>query len=237
MRRRRPGTRLPHVRPVKVALVCGVVVVRRRTTIDVVVGDPDIVRRGRPGDPDVRPDADVTFRLPGCDGATWSPVGGGGVVVLATVAVIVFLASTVPEPLTARTSNVWLPFATDVDAQKLESSPNGTSSSVRTRLPSTRHSTFPGVVLDLVAVTVVDGTPADDTRNRRAVRDRLGDRARSCCGGRWWGGGVGADGGGDGVAGEQGAGVAEGAHLEGVLAVAGAGRPGAKLSPNGTLAR
>ena len=72
-----------------------------------------------------------------------SPVDGGGVV-LATVAVTVFLASTVPAPLTARTSNVWVPFATDVDGQKLASSPNGTSTSVRTRLPSTRHSTLPG---------------------------------------------------------------------------------------------
>jgi hypothetical protein len=65
-------------------------------------------------------------------------------VVLETVAVTAFEATTEPAPLTARTSKRCEPLPTAVDAQKPDVSPKGGSTSVRTTLPSTRKRTDPG---------------------------------------------------------------------------------------------
>ena len=155
----------------------------------------------------------MTFRLPGCDGAIWSPVGGV-VCWLATVAVTVFLASTVPESLTARTSKVWLPFATDVDGQKRAVTERGISLG-EDELAVDTPLDLAGVVLDLVAVGVVDGTPVTTPFTVAPfaivwVIEPADSAAGVVCVG---------DGGGDGVLGEHGAGAVDGAHLEGVAAV------------------
>ena len=108
--------------------------------------------------------------------------GGGGVVWLLTVAVTVLLASRVPLSLSARTWKVCVPLVTVIDpSAKL--SPKGIRSSVSTGLPSTQELDLAGVVLDLVAVRVVDGPPVDQIRDRRPVRDRLRHRTRALGGG------------------------------------------------------
>ena len=62
----------------------------------------------------------------------------------ATDAEALLVATTVPAPSTARTSNVCLPFPTEFDDQKPGVSPNGMFCSVSTTLPSTRKRIDPG---------------------------------------------------------------------------------------------
>ena len=62
----------------------------------------------------------------------------------ATDAVRVSDATTAPVLLTARISNLWRPFATEVELQNPAVSPKGMLCSVSTSLPSTRNCIEPG---------------------------------------------------------------------------------------------
>ena len=108
-------------------------------------------------------DADATLRLPGCDGAVVSPVGGGGVVVLLTVAVTVLVASRVPLSLSARTWKVCWPFVVVMDAVGEACHRRGVDLGEHL-VAVDQELDRAGVVLDLVAVCVVDGTPVDEIR-------------------------------------------------------------------------
>ena len=110
---------------------------------------------------------------------------------------------------------------TEVEVQKPAVSPNGSIDFGEHEVAVDAELDLAGVVLDPVAVAVVDGTPVDGAGERCPVGDRLRHRAGAGRRRRWRCR-VG-DGGGDAVGGEQGAGVCERAHLEGVLAVADAG--------------
>ena len=104
--------------------------------------------------------------------------------VLATVAVTVFLAITEPEPLTARTSNVWLPSLTEVDVPEARCChQTGFRSRSDTTVPSTTRLDRARIVLDTIAVLVVHPTRIHDTLQRRTVRDRLLHRAGERLGG------------------------------------------------------
>ncbi len=147
--------------------------------VDVVAGDADVVGRCVPGDRDARcggrGDAQVAGRRrsSGVRRRRWWWVvlaadgGGDGVGGEQGAAVV-----------SARTWKVCWPLLVVIDpSAKL--SPNGASCSLSTSLPSIEELHLAGVVLDVVAVTVVDATPVDDPRDGRAVGDRLGDRSPS----------------------------------------------------------
>ena len=101
-------------------------------------------------------DADVTRRLPGCDGAVVSPAAAGGVVWLLMVAVTVLVASRVPLSLSARTWKVCVPFAGG-DRAVGEAVTEGDQCLGEHLVAVDEELDRAGVVLDLVAVRVVDG--------------------------------------------------------------------------------
>ena len=96
--------------------------------------------------------------------------GGGGGVWLLTVAVTVLVASRVPVSLSARTWKVCVPFVVVIDAVGEAVTERGVDLGEHL-VAVDQELDRAGVVLDLVAVCVVDGTPVDEIR-RSSTRSR-----------------------------------------------------------------